>query len=267
MRALVLPLVFVDPPHAFSFLTCLFCPLPAKWLNGLFLLFTFLCWVCCCVQFGGVLATGSMNIGGKVNIKVYWNKYVGSAGGNTNTISWDSPNCAVNFCSKCASGGKGLIAMQVFAFLGLTASMFMTVSRMMGWHVGFLAPARKSVFFELVLNFVNTFWFFLSVCIWGGTCFSALNGFAGLEVHGTGFAYLIVCFFFILFNSYNIWRIRADSSCHLGSNVGGDYTQEADANTTQYNPPATYQYNADASAYNASYGSEQPAQSAADNQL
>lgn len=42
-----------------------------------------------------------------------------------------------------AGGGKGLIAMQVFSFIGLTAVLFMTTVRILGASISFLEPTRK----------------------------------------------------------------------------------------------------------------------------
>jgi len=40
-------------------------------------------------------------------------------------------------------GGKGLIAMQVFSFIGLTAVLFLTTVRILGASISFLEPTRK----------------------------------------------------------------------------------------------------------------------------
>ena len=42
-----------------------------------------------------------------------------------------------------AGGGKGLIAMQVFSFIGLTAVLFLTTVRILGASISFLEPTRK----------------------------------------------------------------------------------------------------------------------------
>lgn len=52
-------------------------------------------------------------------------------------------SCALCVCACSNGGGKGLIAMQVFAFIGLTAVLFMTTVRILGASVSFLEPTRK----------------------------------------------------------------------------------------------------------------------------
>lgn len=46
----------------------------------------------------------------------------------------------------------------------------------------------QSLFLELTLTIVNTFFFFLAVCIYGGACFHAASTMTGASVKGTGFA-------------------------------------------------------------------------------
>ncbi len=61
-------------------------------------------------------------------------------------------------CSKCAGGGKGLIALQVFGFIGLTAVLFMSLLRVFGKSVAALEPTRKSLLIEFALTALNAFW-------------------------------------------------------------------------------------------------------------
>lgn len=225
----------------------------AKVLNGFFFLFQLLSWIATCVSFGGALATASLEMpGGGATVKLYHNR----VGTDDGTVGYGDEACIFAFCSKCESGGKGLIAMQVFAFICLLASMFLTGVRVLGISISRLEPTRKVLFFELVLTGVNTLWFFLSVVVWGATCFSAVNSEKHWSVTGTGYGYVICCFLFLVFSCVIIYLIRTDSNTHLGSS-GGDYTTDSGDNTTNYNPPTAYQYNADpAAAYAGSYNSD-----------
>lgn len=220
------------------------------------------------MSFGGVLFTGSVtNLGASSPTKyvAYWNRLVidGYNGADDTVIYFDDPNNCVDAadssrCSKCTSGGKGLIAMQVFAFIGLTFCLFFSFIRVLGVHISALEPTRKVLFFEFFATGNNALWFFLSVCVYGGTCFHAASGVANNSITGTGFGYIICCFFFLIFNAVIIYNIRSDSTTHLGSSAAGtDYTNETDANSTHYTAPTTnYQYNPDAAAYSASYGND-----------
>lgn len=244
-----------ESPHTFA----LFPPplSPAKVLNIFFLLFNFLAWVACCVSFGGVLAkstTESALLGGSIDGKWYWNRVET----DFTTLNFSDDDCdlvMVADCSKCRSGGRGLIAMQVFAFLGLLAVLVLSLIRVLGVAVSALEPTRRILFWEVALTGLNTFFFFLSVCIWGGTCFHEIEKIDDTKVTGTGFGYVIACFFFLIFNLVIIWNIRGDSSTHLGSSGGSDYTNESDASTTNYEAPTSYQYNSDpaAAAYAGTY--------------
>ena len=63
-------------------------------------------------------------------------------------------------------------------------------------------------------------------------------GLALLPYQGTGFGYLIACFFFMIINLAVAFSIRADATTHLGSSNGGsDYAREVQSSTTDYNPP------------------------------
>ncbi len=121
----------------------------------------------------------------------------------------------------------------------------------------------------------------VSVCVYGGMCFHSVSGNPlVLSTVGTGFGYLIACFFFLLLNIIVAFALRSDASIHLGSSAAdgssssSDYAREdgtGPSDTTNYNPPAgstgAYQYNAEAAAYAGSYngGEVAPAQTADQN--
>ncbi len=122
---------------------------------------------------------------------------------------------------------------------------------------------------------------YVSVCVYGGMCFHSVSvNPLVLSTIGTGFGYLIACFFFLLLNIIVAFALRSDASTHLGSSADGssssDYAREdgtgPSSDTTNYNPPAgstgAYQYNAEAAAaYAGSYngGEVAPAQTADQN--
>ena len=156
----------------------------------------------------------------------------------------------------------------MFAFIGLLAVLFLSLVRILGISISKLEPTRKVLFWELALTASNLFFFFMSVCIYGGTCFHKVAGTDNISVTGTGYGYTICCFFFLLFNFVIVYNIRSDSSTHLGSAAGSDYMSESD-NTTNYNPPTAYQYGQDpAAAYAGSYNTDvMPATQSSDNNL
>lgn len=223
----------------------------AKVLNSVFFLFNLLGFISCCIGFGsGLMTSNTQMMGGSMKATHYWNHL--HVDGSDN-IAYDSPDCALSFCDKCKTGGRGFIAMQVFAFLPLLVVLALSTIRILGLSVSALEPTRKSLFVELVATAMSTFFFFLSVCVYGGTCFHAVGAFEGTSVVGTGFGFTIAVFFFLVINCVVLYNIRSDSSTHLGSSAGSDYTAETDPNTTSYNPPASYQYNANAEPNAAAY--------------
>lgn len=238
----------------------------AKVYNGLFLLFQILAWISTCVAFGGVLAVAKhTQLGGAIKINMYHDRLAFQG----QTIKYGSDLCdneIIPFCDKCNGGGKGFIAMSVFAFLCLLVSVPLTLSRMFGCSLPRMEPTRKVLFFELVLTALTTLFFFLAICIFGGACFHAVSGAKDWSVTGTGFGFTIACFFLLVAALVLIYRIRGDSNTHLGAGAGGEYA--AEENTTSYNPPSQYQYNADpAAAYAGSYHSDVMPATQSDNAL
>jgi len=246
----------------------------ARVLNGLFVLFNVLAWICCCVQFGGKLAHVTVKVmGGTHAYDIYWKYAVAEKNQKFYFSSTDSAWCHMNdFCTKCNEGGKALIGMQVLAFLGLTVALFLSLVRVLGSSIAALEPTRKSLLVEWGLTGLSTFWFFLSVCVWGGTCFHAASNQANVsKVVGTGFGYLIACFFFLLLNLVLGFLIRKDPATHLGSGAAGassDYQQETGADSTNYNAGASYQYDANAAQnYAQSYNGDVVPPATGDNAL
>lgn len=248
----------------------------AKVLNFLFVLFNVLAWICCCVQFGGKLLHVTFNkhvLGGPKAFDIYWNYAVSDW--NNQKIHFsdrDAAWCANNdWCAKCDEGGKALIGMQSLAFIGLTVALFISVVRVFGSSISALEPTRKSLLTEFSLTAWSTFWFFLSVCVYGGTCFHAATKEDRVnKVTGTGFGYLVACFFFLLVNLVIGFLIRKDPATHLGSGAGGvstDYQQETGGDSN-YSAGASYQYDANAAqSYAQSYNGDVVPPATGDNAL
>lgn len=99
----------------------------------------------------------------------HWNKIFASSsslGLKSESFTFEQWSSLTFFGSSCEGAGKGLIAMMVFAFLGLLAILAMTITRVFAINVPGLRETRRTIFYEMVLTFINTFWFFLGVCIW-----------------------------------------------------------------------------------------------------
>lgn len=213
----------------------------AKLLNVSHFLIILLSWIMTCVSFGGVLQVGH-NSATDTDVDMYYNK--AHFQDQTKDYS-DLDNDQVSFASACNHGGKGLVAMQVFAFLALLPMLFMIFIRISGLSLSFLEPAKKSVNIEFILTAACTFLFFLSVCIWGGTCFRKTGSADNYSVKGTGFGFLIFCFFCLIGDIGIMLTIKRDPEAHLGSGSSqpdGFQPQHDEASTTPYQPPQTYQY-------------------------
>jgi len=148
----------------------------------------FLTWVGCCVGFGGVLSTATLS--GFNAEFTYLKVSYGS-----NSYAFDSIEVSGLGISDCAGSGKGMVAMLVFAFFALTPALALYLLRIVNqWILGFGEKASLQI--EAVLHAAALFFYFLAVCIYGGGCFSNIrssNYFK--DVAGTGFGYIIFCFF------------------------------------------------------------------------
>jgi hypothetical protein len=208
-------------------------------MNVAFLLLNFMAFIAVCVGFGGVLMTAKVADDSKVDF--YWS-HAKSDSSTANFGNSDECSTSGTPCADFNHGGKGFLAMMVFAFLCILPCLLLSLVRVAGIHISFLEPTRKVLFLELLLTSLTTFWFFLALCIYGGAVFhKAKNYEVYHDVQMTGFGYILACFFFLLVSIALIFSIRADSSTHLGSASGSDYSN--DEATTNYNPPASYQYN------------------------
>lgn len=99
----------------------------------------------------------------------HWNRVLADADGGmfsdtpVSFMDWDA---LTGFGSGCEGAGKGLIAMMVFAFIGLLAVLLLTVVRVFALKFGPFQSTQTNIKYEMILTIVNTFWFFLGVCIW-----------------------------------------------------------------------------------------------------
>jgi len=150
----------------------------------------FLCWVACCVAFGGVLHTVS-NGNGKTDMYAL----------KTGDVSYDDEKCQADYCSKCLSGGRGLIAMAVFGFLGLSLALVLSIFRSIGKTsmVPLLGNDQQQyAFVERVLSYTNTALIFFMIIAWGASCYKTTLDIDGATVKPTGFVFIILSLFFMI---------------------------------------------------------------------
>jgi len=155
-----------------------------------------------CVAFGGSLHTahvvstnGELSLGYDVTFQ--WN-----------TIKWGvnvSPyDPTLPFGNVCKEGGQGLLAMAFFAFIGLLASLVLSICRLCKrMDLVPLQFQRLHAYFnfQLLLGVLTTIFFFLISVIWGATCWTESANLikaqdttvTSVTLVATGFAYLIFC--------------------------------------------------------------------------
>jgi len=169
--------------------------------------------------FGGALHTTKMQSPPQAPIIVastqtyYYNYFTRDFQGTSKSLDYNSNNDAL--CGdKCSSGGQGLVAMAVFAFLTLMFSLALIVLRMMNRE--YMIPMigeRKDRYFraELFAAFITTFFFFLMSVIWGGTCYNCTASVNLVtSVSATGFAFVCVCEFFMIAVCVLLYFIRKE---------------------------------------------------------
>jgi hypothetical protein len=129
----------------------------------------------------------------------------------------NSVTCYWSFCSTCSSGGKGFLAMQVLAFLVLLALQCITTFRIFGGvAISALAHPSRSILVESWAALVACLFYFLSVVTFGSSCYRSAQTTDGFTVTTSGFAFTIVCFFFLFVELLLFYFIRTDERCHLG---------------------------------------------------
>jgi len=192
----------------------------SKVLNALAFVLMFVSWTATCAVFGGALhttkitpASGTGIVAQSFTLTYYYNHVVSTIPGfgtmSTSYSSWEGP-CQ----NKCLTGGQGLVAMSVFAFLTLMFSLALIVLRMMNReHMIPMIGERKDRYFraELFAAFMTTFFFFLMSVIWGGTCYNCTVS-AGVvtSASATGFAFVCVCEFFMISVCVLLYFIRKE---------------------------------------------------------
>jgi len=204
----------------------------AKVINLTILLIILMAWIGCCVGFGADLAKVSE---GGYDYKVYQNKVTGPI---------DASFSGFGGTEDCDGGGKGFVAMLVFAFLALLIVFPITFARIAGFNFPKVDSMDQSLSYEFILVAISGLFYFLAVSIWGGACFTKLRNIEGASVTGTGYGYVIFCFFAVLIAALLLFLQKGNSNWQIGSGsgngrsgtIGGsDYDPHAD-------PQAGYSY-------------------------
>jgi len=152
-------------------------------------------WIACCVIWGAELHKGSQS---GVSFSFHYNFF---SGGGTST-DYDQCSSSSDFCKSCASGGKGAVAMSVFAWLGLTFNIILRMAFLAGKAPQIPKLGEDMQLYnkvERVTNYVVTALWLLVIIIWGATCFQKTQGLSGISsVAPTGFVYVILCLFVMI---------------------------------------------------------------------
>ena len=115
----------------------------------------------------------------------YYNKV--KFGGQTYT--WEEVDDVAHFGHTCTGAGRGLVAMSVFAWLGLSGIIIIHLIRVLGIKAPRLSSARECLFIELILMITNIFFLFLGTVIFGGGCVHECAKQDGVSWTGTGYGF------------------------------------------------------------------------------
>jgi len=176
-------------------------------LNGSLLVMMLLCWIACCVTFGGVLQT-AQTTQALIHTKTirwdfYWNRIAQSdSDGGSETIMYSDFDT-----TRCEGGGKGIIVAASLAFIALSTSSVLAIFRTLGKNgsIPFFQSRINYLAFEVALSSFTVIFFFLMTVIWGATCFTdSKKYFTDIDngndnLRATGFAYLCFCLFLTIF--------------------------------------------------------------------
>ena len=193
------------------------CDAAAKVLNLLCLLCTFLAFVGCCVGFAGGLFTVSFPAGDGTAHWTFFQSYLQT---EANRIEYSGAQCngdVESLCNSCKNGGRGFLATQVIAFIVLLGLLACTTLRVAGGvAIHALAHPAHSLLLESWSALLACLAYFLGVVVWGSSCYKSAQATDDWTVHMTGFAFTILCFFFLFIELLLLWAIRKDHALHLG---------------------------------------------------
>jgi len=180
-------------------------------LNGSLLVMMVLCWISCCVIFGGVLQTAGTTIANQYPESTTWDFYWNrihqtiSVNGRVDDVvilydDWDTE-------TRCYSGGKSLVVIASLAFIALSVSSLLATFRTIGKNgaIPFCKSRTTYLSTEVGLSSLTVIFFFVMSVIWGSTCFAdSKKYFTEVEngndnLRATGFAYLCFCLFLSIF--------------------------------------------------------------------
>ena len=114
---------------------------------------------------------------------------------------------------------------------------------------------QHSLYIELVLSCVEFFCFFLTTCIWGGSCLSPSRSATDYNVSLKGFGLMIACLFFLFINTILYFLMRSNENLVVGTGAsraggssyggggGGEYSSGGDGGEASQ-PTFSYQANA-----------------------
>jgi len=210
-------------------------PLKALILHGSFLLLQFLSWISTIIVFSSIIHTATFDSYSKAYC--FWDHVEenGMSYSYEDYMLFQNINLGIK---NCQNAGKGLVAMQSLAFITLITTMFLTVIRSIGKTdaVPFIRTNTKSVFVEACLSGASSLLFFISLLIWGSGCYSTFQSVSNAQVRAVGFAFTIVCFFFLMISTAIIFFIRKDVSDDDINSSG--FVPQSDS--VSYLPPQGY---------------------------
>jgi len=165
-------------------------------------------WIACIVGFAAPLARGVPRPSRlRTDSAFHWDRMSASGKGKEINIPWDDATQtradqqiqdAINMqamresASKCATGGRALVALLAVSFVLLTVALAMFIARI----AGFLSAAG-SLAAELGLAALSFALMALAIIIWGTMCFGSLDEWTD-NTRATSYIFIVLSTIFLL---------------------------------------------------------------------
>jgi len=196
-----------------------------------YLLCCLFAWISCCVVWAAELHQASQD-GAKYSVR-YGDVTIGGTDFTFDQCK-TQPGAFGDWCGVCSSGGKGAVAMSVFAWLGFT---FIIAARMLvlasaHTRIPWLGEdqARYAVL-EKVTGYVSTAFLLLVLIIWGATCITKTTSLPdGTSVIPTGYVFVVFAFLCMIGGCILIHQIHEETAFSTGGGGSGGSVNAANTN-------------------------------------
>jgi hypothetical protein len=188
--------------------------------NTCLLILLSLVWISTWVAFGGTLHKASVMEIGMRDPQIWrfrWREALSPLGEITYDDWGQNYGRSSSLAHHCKHGGRGMLAMMLLCFFGVMLHLTMVLTRATGKRVHRIIDSAWSCSIEMILCGLDTFWLFLAVVIWGGTCYKQTQSSDFTEVVPSGYLFMIFAMFFNLTAAVLTWKVRSTEALHCWS--------------------------------------------------